>query len=172
MPSIAVDQDDLETIIWATAAIKAIEGALAQRKSDPFVRPRLDYTAAHDRLASALRNAKRVTAGTLVPWDGPLTDAEFRMLRGIKEDGMRQFNGPSRFHHPEVDSLVAKGCVVMGQRVDGVIWAGAATPELAPMAMFAVKITDRGREKLAKIEYSHPEGVPVSVENLRGMTDG
>jgi hypothetical protein len=150
MPSVTVDLEDLETLVFTTAALKVIEGALAARKTDPFVRPHLNFTAAHDRLASAMRNARRAGSGTAVDWDGPLTAAETLMLRSIED--MQQFNSPARLQHPEIDLLAAKGCVVIGQQVNGVIWPGATAPELEKLAWFAVKITDRGREKLAKID--------------------
>jgi len=167
MTKVTVDHDDLETIIFATAAIKAIEGALAARKTDPFVRPHLDYTAAHDRLATAMRNAKRAeNQDTLVKFDDPLTGEEMAALTEVHEATTGKY--ASRFmvlsrkkKAPEdnqamsvYDQLSAKGCVQMGVLVHGVIWAGAASPELESEAAFGIKLTDRGREKLEKKGYA------------------
>ena len=157
MTKVTVDHDDLETIIFATAAIKTIEGALAARKSDPFVRPHLDYTAAHDRLASAMRNAKRAeNQDTLVKFDDPLTGEEMTALTGVHEATTGKY--ASRFMVLSTkagiggkviyDQLAAKGCVEMGTLVHGVVWSGASNPELEPEAAYGIRLTARGREKL------------------------
>ena len=156
MPSVTVDLDDLETLVMTTGALKTIEGALATRKQDPFIRQYLGFTEAHDRLATAMRNAQRVDAGTLVAWDGALNDDEIKLLREIgygRKIMSRDEKAPSSGQSMSVvDQLAAKGCVVIGQLVKGVLWAGDKQPELVvdPKG-FPVKITDRGREKLTKI---------------------
>ena len=83
MTSVAVDLADLETLVMTTGALKVIEGALQARKADPFVREHLDFTAAHDRLATAMRNAMRASADTLVPLDGELSPREIDVLGRI-----------------------------------------------------------------------------------------
>lgn len=158
---VTVDHDDLETLIFASAAIKTIEGALAARKSDPFVRPHLDYTAAHDRLASAMRNAKRAeNQDTLIKFDEPLTDEEMAALVKVDEATSGKYAsrymvlsrkdkaGPRGAVMSVFDQLAAKGCVEMGTLVHGVIWSGASHPELEPEASFGIRLTARGREKL------------------------
>lgn len=152
MPSVTIDIEDLETLVFTTGALKTIEGALANRRVDPFTRPHLDFTAAHDRCASAMRNARRVEAGTLVDWDGALDVHEENALRHIESGKRAQISAHEKQNYREYDGLAAKGCIVMGQPVAGIIWAGASAPELTPCAGFAVKITPRGREKLAKID--------------------
>jgi hypothetical protein len=167
MPSVTIDLADLETIVMTTGALKTIEGALAQRKQDPFVRQHLDFTAAHDRLASAMRNARRAEAGTLVAWDGELDEDEVNALRHIDSGKRVQISGHEKQNYHEYDGLSAKGCIVMGQPVVGVIWAGEERPALTPCQGFALKITDRGREKLAKIDAK-----PMTEEELlRGLED-
>ena len=149
MTSVVVDLADLETIVFTTGAIKAIEVALATRKSDPFVRPHLEYTAAHDRLAEAMRNARRADADTVVKWDEPLTDEEFNDLRDVEgvPGGVRFVPITSKSRY---DRLSAKGCIVLGQYVEGILWAGASGPELqVDPKGYAARITPRGREKLA-----------------------
>lgn len=151
MISITVDLEDLETLVLTTGALKIIEGALSQRKTDPFVRQHLDFTAAHDRLASSMRNARRAEAGTLVPWDGPLTEIEETLLRDLngQECGTKGIG----CHKPDYDSLAAKGCVILGQEVHGILWADDKQPSLRITPnYYSVKITQRGREKLAKID--------------------
>ena len=157
MPSVTVDLADLETIVLTTGALKTIEGALAQRRNDPFVRPHLEFTAAHDRLAVAMRNATRAAAGTLVDWDGELDDDEIKMLRRVGEGTfwlLRKDKAPVDGEAMSIaDRLSAKGCVIMGHFVTGILWAENKGPELTidPKG-FPVKITDRGAAKLREID--------------------
>lgn len=168
MTAVTVELEDLETIVFATGVIKTIEGALASRRNDPFVREHLDYAAAHDRLATAMRNATRAAAGTLVPFDEPLTKTEVRALRDILEatksrkDGVNlpwfRVSGPDKAAEGEkmsiYDRLAAKGCVRVGQAVTGVIFAGENRPLLVPDADrgYLVEITNRGRAVLTASE--------------------
>ena len=153
MPSVTVDLADLETLVMTTGALKVIEGAIVQRKQDPFVRGHLEFTAAHDRLASAMRNARRAEAGTLVPWDVELDEKELRLVRELANEpcGYIACDATTKVDY---DSLAAKGCVSIGQNVQGTLWAGESKPELRHNVSvpFMVRITDRGREKLAKID--------------------
>ena len=155
MPSVTVDLADLETLVMTTGALKVIEGAISQRKSDPFVREHLDFTAAHDRLASAMRNARRAEAGTLVPWDGELVGVEVLLLRDVadRESGVKGIG----CHKEDYTTLMDKGCVVIGQEINGILWAGESKPDMHPALVmknnyYYVRITDRGREKLAKLD--------------------
>jgi hypothetical protein len=83
MTTVTVDLEDLTTVLFATGVVKTIEGALAARKNDPFVLPHLDFTEAHDRMASEMRNATRAAAGTLINWDAALTEGDIALLRKI-----------------------------------------------------------------------------------------
>ena len=156
MPSVSVDLDDLEKLVLTSGVMKTIEGLLVARKNDPFVRPHLEFSEAHDRLATAMRNARRVDAGTLVPWDGELDDEEVEWLRVAEKAGFwisRKDKEPKAGENMSImDKLAAKGCVIIGHFVTGVSFAGS-TPELTvdPKG-FPIRITDRGREKLAKID--------------------
>lgn len=156
MPVVTVDLDDLETIIFATGAIKTIEGVLASRRSDPFVQPHLDFKAAHDRLGSAMRDVRRAEAGTLVNYSEPLTVEEVTALREIdfgKDVLSQDEKAPNKKKKESMsvyDRLAAKGMVVMGNFVRGVVWAGASAPEIVPDPKgFAIKLTNRGRAALA-----------------------
>lgn len=157
MPTVTVDLNDLETLVFATGAIKTIESVLASRKSDPFVTKHLDFTDAHNRLAAAMRNARREEAdgaNTLVNFNEPLTEDEHKTLKEIAQVGIylisREKKIPKEGDAMSIyDRLAAKGCVVMGQLVRGVAWAGASSPDLqVDPAGFGIKITDRGRQKL------------------------
>lgn len=157
MPTVAVDLEDLETLVFTTGALKTIEGALVTRKADPFVKPHLDFTAAHDRLATAMRNARRSqNKDVVVQFDEPLTREECKILTDVdtlggvvhitvKDQLPKQGESMSIY-----DALTAKGCLLMGGLVKGVLWAGASAPELTvDPTGYAIKLTARGREKLA-----------------------
>src|SRR6185503_9432351 len=148
MATVEVDEKDLETLIFATAAIKQIEQALAQRNHDPFVRLHLDYSAAHDRLVAAWRSAQRAKAGTAVDWDGDLTEVEASFLIAIKKaEFCYEVTGDFRLKNKAIDDLASKGCVQIGQRTTGVVWSGEARPDLRPLPNFGVRITQRGIDK-------------------------
>lgn len=168
MTAVTVELEDLETIVFATSVIKTIEGILNARKNDPFVRPHLDFTEAHDRLATAMRNATRAAAGTAVNFDAPLTKTEARTLRSMVDalsdrgDGIKlpwyRISGPDKAAPGqlmgEYDVLAAKGCIRIGQFVTGIVWPGAPAADIKadPERGFGAEITARGRTKLAEFE--------------------
>lgn len=165
MPTVSVDLDDLESLIFATAAIKAIEQALVSTRRDPFVAPHLARTDAHNRLAEAARHARRSLSGgsTAVPWDEPLTDEEADALKTVfdaeetsKRNGTPPYSVISgdwkapRANGEKIgifDRLAAKGAVSIGQLAAGVVWPGAAQAELIPRPEYGIKLTARGRAK-------------------------
>lgn len=60
MPTVTVDSDDLEALLFATSGIKDLENALDQRKRNPIVQStKGKLEGAHDRLSIAWRRAKR-----------------------------------------------------------------------------------------------------------------
>ena len=60
MPSVTVDVDDLEALLFATSGIKDLEAALDQRRRNPMVTgTKGKLEGAHDRLSTAWRRAKR-----------------------------------------------------------------------------------------------------------------
>src|SRR5208282_323832 len=120
--TVTVDLADLETLVFATAAIKAIEGALAGRKNDPFVKKHLDYTAANDRLATAMRNATRPEA--YPEWDEALTSEEYLALRRVEKADQGVLAIGFRSKRDYFDGLSSKGCVIIGTAIDGYVWAG------------------------------------------------
>lgn len=153
MPSVTVDLDDLEALVFATGAIKQIDSLLAARRGDPFVVPYLARTDAHDRCAEAARFARRAENQDVVTkWDEPLTEEEAEVLLKLGAD-VNRVSPDERLKVPAIDTLMAKGCVVLGHFVDGVLWGGKPTPEIQvdPKA-FAVKITPCGQAKLEALK--------------------
>ena len=145
---VEVELEDLETIIFATAAIKTIEGALASRKQDPFVKPHLEFTNAHNNLVAAMNSARRATAGTVTQWDGVLDKNEIKLLKEFDTVNVFEVDGSYRALHKEVDTLMSKGCIRIGQLVAGAVWPGEPKADIKPVEGFALAITQRGRDKL------------------------
>lgn len=150
MIKVEVDIADLETLVFATAAIKAIESALQLRLNDPFVKPHLDFTEAHNRLTGAMNQARRATLQTAINWDEPLTSKELDFLYDLskRKEGLRVgISGSARIEESAIDSLAAKGCIRIGQEIIGAIWAGETRPDIKPLPSFSVMLTARGRQK-------------------------
>jgi hypothetical protein len=155
MTTVTADLADLEALVFSVGAMKSIEGILATRKNDPFVRPHLDITAAHNRLAAEMRNAKRAESGTATKWDEPATREEQNLLRCFEDKNGRlvsvihinaaRRNSAADDYMPAIDTLASKGMIVIGQVLTGVLWAGEDRPEfkIDPSA-WALKITPRG----------------------------
>lgn len=166
MTAVTVDLADLERIVFAAGVIKTIEGAIASHKRDPFVQPHLDFTEAHNRLATAMRNASRAEAGTLVNFEDPLTKEEANALTYVKKacDGDDRNPGlpfftisvPDKAEAGRAmsvyDQLQAKGCVKVGQWITGVVWPGEVSPSISadPDRGYAAVITQRGRTRLTE----------------------
>lgn len=148
---VSVEIEDLETLIFATSVIKVIEGALQSRKSDPFVKPHLQYTDAVDRLTADMNHARREHADTIVQWNGALTHKEEELLKQFVASPTFQIDGEFRLKTKEVDQLAAKGCIRIGQLVSGAVWPGEQRADIRPVAGFALTITQRGKDKLAKL---------------------
>lgn len=155
MTTVSVDLADLEKLVFVTGAIKAIESALDQRKRDPFVIQHLDFSDAHNRLASAMRNAQRGNAGTLINYNEPLTEEELELLKKV-EPGFwitKKQKAPLRGQEMSIwDRIMCKGYIEIGQVVSGAIFAGSTQVEsvVADPDCFAVRLTARGRALLAK----------------------
>lgn len=152
MATVTVDLADLERLVMTTGALKAIEQAMHQRRNDPFVRDHLNFTEAHERLATAMRNAQRSKSrgDTVVDFDGPLDDDETKTLKVVVEwPADYLVTGALSVY----DRLAAKGMCIIGQLCEGAVFAGEPGPHIRPVTRgFAVKATDRGRAKLAEIK--------------------
>lgn len=147
---VEVELEDLETIVFATAALKTIEAALRSRREDPFVKPHLEFGTAHNNLVAAMNGARRsAAADTATLWDGTLSKKELELLEQFIKSPVLQIDGTFRTEHDEVDSLVSKGCLRMGQLVQGAVWPGESRPDIQAVPGFALTITQRGKEKLA-----------------------
>lgn len=155
--TVTVDLKDLETVVFATGALKTIEGALQARKNDPFVMPHLNFTPAHNRLAQAMREATRASAGTAVGWDDPLTLKEAILLGDIvksadtKDDDLLFGVVIPADEKVDFDSLSSKGMIKFGQHLVGVLWSGEEVPRLqVDPDNFSVVIMARGRQAWVK----------------------
>lgn len=148
---VEVELDDLETLVFSTSVIKAVEQALQQRKQDPFIKPHLEFTQASEALTAAMNHARRAHAGTATEWDGALTDKEIELLKEFAASNVFEVTGEFRLKTKEVDSLAAKGCIKIGQLVAGAVWPGEPKADIKPVAGFALAITPRGNDKLAKM---------------------
>ena len=162
MTQVTVDSDDLEALVFGTGVIKSIEGSLAAFKRDPFTKTNVPLTEAHDRLAAAMRNAKRAQADTLVKWDEPLTKDEQIALAAVaaacKEMGdvkriSAQDKAPGKGEAMSVfDRIAAKGMIEMGQSLIGILWAGRQAPDITALPEFAARLTPRGRSIMEQIK--------------------
>lgn len=152
---VEVEIEDLETIIFATAVIKTIEGQLAARKQDPFVRPHLAYSVAHDNLVAVMNGARRAVADTKTEWDGELDEDELSFLKELDTVILLEVDGTFKRKSKWIDSLASKGCLQIGQCVEGAVWPGADRADLKTVQRFAIKITKRGRDKLEKLEHAN-----------------
>lgn len=159
MPSVTVDLEDLEALVFAAGVIKQIEAALSARKSDPFVVPYLKLTEAHDRCAEAVRFARRSeNQDVATKWDDPLTKAEAAFLKGLQPGYWvtpeQRVAPPGEEGHPEIDTLMCKGHVVIGHFVTGISWSGKPPELMIDPKGFPVKITPRGLAKLEELRKS------------------
>jgi len=181
MTTVTVDLADLERLVMTTGALKTVEQALHQRRNDPFVREHLNFTEAHDHLATAMRNAQRSksSGNTLVEFDSPLEDDETKTLRLMAADRQGWFHEISTKEKlgsylknnklSVFDRLAAKGMCVIGQLCEGAVFAGESGPQIRPVTRgFAVKVTDRGLAKVAEIEAAEKREM---LEELRGLED-
>lgn len=176
MTEVTVDLDDLEALVFASSAIKTIEGSLASFRRDPFAQDALGrFVPAQRRLESVMRSARRAERNdTLVKYDEPLTIEESNALQYVvsacdayvvsacdaKTPGLALFViSPEDKGEPGVamsvyDRLAAKGCIEVGQFIQGVMWAGADAPQfVADPKGYAARPTTRGRGKLRKAPY-------------------
>lgn len=163
---VEVNVADLEAIIQAAGIIKTIEGALASRRTDPFVKPYLDFTDAHNRLTAAWRDAQRAEADTLVKYDAPLTREEVNALQYVAAGAPQGAPGGATYFtiSPEdkgepgremsvYDQLSAKGLIRIGQWCVGVVWPGASqVSDVKPDPKgYAAQLTERGARVLWEV---------------------
>jgi hypothetical protein len=151
MPTVIVETDDLEALLFATSGIKDLEAALDQRRRNPLVKSGMGkLEGAHDRLSTAWRRAKREE-------DWPMrvvTEAEIAELRAMFAapcGGIHAFvilpDYPMHFAQDLL--LVEAGPVWQGYRIE---WPAPAEPEFVinhPFAlMYGVRLTHYGKQVL------------------------
>lgn len=145
---VEVEIEDLETLIFATSIIKTFESALQARKTDPFVKPHLDYTNASNNLTVAMNGARRAVSDTKTEWDGALSKDEIALLKEFEKSKVFEVTAEFRTKTKEVDTLASKGCLRIGQLVSGAVWPGEERADIRPVPGYALAITPRGTEKL------------------------
>jgi hypothetical protein len=156
MPTVEVDLDDLEALIYASAAIKNIESAIVTYKRDPFVQQMQGkFLPAQKRLETLVRNAKRSAArrDTVVHFDAPLTEAMAKFL--VRLYAQRDQYGYSSIEFSyklQVDDLAVRGMIEPGQYVYGGQWTGDDYPivRIDP-AYLMVRFTVRGEEEATRL---------------------
>jgi hypothetical protein len=161
MTDITISLEDLETLVMAAGAIKTIETALDTRKRDPFVPPQNQIAAAVGRLAAEARSARRSKETYQTPWDGELDEQEIKWLDMVCKDydptdrAKRMFliTPDERFKSSAIGRLTAKGMLLIGNSVKGVIWPGADQPEFAPdPTCYYLMPTPRGLRKWRELK--------------------
>lgn len=179
MTDITVNLEDLETLIFAAAAVKSIEAAMDTRKRDPFVPKEAPIKAALDRLAVEARSARRSKETYLTPWDGELDDDEKKWLDRVCKDydpgdwdsRMITISADELYggagnpalapRQGPVHTLANKGMVAIGTAGYAVIWPGADQPELRPDPFgFYLMPTPRGLNKWRELKVAR-EGAAV-----------
>jgi hypothetical protein len=149
MPTVTVDADDLEALLFSTGAIKDVEYAIAGRARDPLVKSATTKLAgAHDRAAAAWRRAKRAEPEAPAPNDIVRLRALFVVNGEIAFEAVTS-------HYPQrlVQDLllVESGPIWDGIKID---WPAPATPEFRPAPSapgelrYAVRLTPRGEDVL------------------------
>lgn len=168
MTDITINLEDLETLIFGTAAVKAIEIAMDTRKRDPFVPNNQKITEALNRLSTEARSARRSKETYITPWDGPLDEGERGCLENFcidydpnnREDRVTTIlasvlygkGGPALPGGP-IHGLANKGMIAIGTAAKAVIWPGADQPEFWPdPSLFYVTPTPRGLRKWQEIQ--------------------
>lgn len=170
MVDITIALEDLETLIFGAAAVKAIEVAMDTRKRDPFVPSSNKITEALNRLTSEARSARRSKEDYQTPWDGELDGDENNWIRVLwtlydKQDpldrGIWMYRYALRLgafpngRHPAIDRLAAKGMIVIGSAVSGAIWPGVEQPELKLDPTFVwLRLTPRGIKKAEELKHA------------------
>lgn len=155
---VTVDSDDLEALLFATAAIKKIEEALRSVKDDPMVKlQKVSLRDAHDRLATSWRNGTRVNEDPI--YDAPLRLAEVKVLQTL----VRQPALPQNSVDPTLLSdLRRKMMVEMGTlyKISAAKWGNKQEEDRKVMnEQLVLRITQRGRDAIAglSLELGHSE---------------
>jgi hypothetical protein len=121
---VTVDSDDLEALLYATAAIRGIENALASAQRDPMfeiAKPR--FSAAFDAVANAMRGAIRSATMPNIMRDPEGEDLQvlLHLARACAVAGVTVLSKPHMFRH-----LVGMGVVEIGPHDERVVFASGS----------------------------------------------
>jgi hypothetical protein len=147
---VTVDSDDLEALLFCTAAIKSVEAALKAQSNDPLyeqAKPRL--TAAHDRIANLWRGAVR-QARTPATRDATAEEV-IRLLELAACHGGKRILRTSEDPR-EWREMQSCGWVELGAEINTVSWgaSGEVTQGRPPLQW--VRLRMKGHEAIAKAE--------------------
>lgn len=156
--TVQVQAEDLETLLFATGAIKDIENALNQRARDTFyLRVESRITQAHNALATEWRRATREPHPE---WNQPISDSDVCLIRELwpaVEDptlDVRFFpkevpNDPGFM--PRIRSLRNKGMIEVGNKQEVIFWGDRASENIGAVKL-VVNLTPRGRIAFSEAE--------------------
>jgi hypothetical protein len=152
--TLTVSADDLETLLFASGAIRSIEEALNAAKRDPWAQSaKGKLTQAYDRLSREWRNAKRAREGYPGANFADPTAEDLLNLAAIEADVRDQGIGAAvALGSPLyriVQALHAKGLVELGVYREMVMWgdSGEVGSRDHPMIQ-RVRLTARGKKAL------------------------
>ena len=187
MTTVTIEAEDLETLLFATGAIKAMEAALWASKIDPLAqmaKPKI--TAAHERLNRVLIVAKRqetrpelFTPATQMEIAAVLSVVGLIRKSGVKAETLG-VGIPVQSHlYTQMSSLRDRGFVELGSYRESVIWAssGVITSADSPLRQH-VRLTARGKEAIegdGKVAVKLADGVvrlDPGTRVPRGATKG
>jgi hypothetical protein len=154
---VTIDSDDLEALLFSTAAIKSVENALiAQKRDEQFKSAAGRFSAAHDRAANAWREATRRR-------DRPElfrepTAKELEELRRLDLAGAR---GPQgiEVNVGSLRHLLGPGWIEFGVHRQQVNWTGSGAVWQHETAAPRCRLTARGIDELGKAFPPIGEGV-------------
>lgn len=147
--TITIAIDDLETLIFASGALKDVENAMASASRDiQILGAKHHLSAARDRLASAMRAAQREQV-----FQAP-NQADINRLRELEESGagLKPLGIPvdcQSERYRECQTLMLKGLVELGTYREVVMWgsSGDVSTKDRPLVQ-QVRLTARGKAAL------------------------
>lgn len=145
---VIVDSDDLETLLFATGVVRAMEAAVHAVKGDEqFRMAKPMIAAAHDRVANAWRGATRKRDMPEIyrePTKGEVEELVMLADAGAdREDGM-EVEKPHLYQR-----FVGMGLVEIGIHDERIQWnVGSGQVWSARSPLQRMKLTERGREFL------------------------
>ena len=156
---VLVDADDLETLLFATGVVKALERALHAATEDEqwrMAQPKI--TAAHSRLADEWRGALRQTR-YFDPPQAP-SDHELAMIRALVKLGAAQELGIEVAEPHLYRTMVAKGWAKIGVHQHRVIWGDNQEATTTQSSKARLKLTDAAIEAIGGLDATIDEEPP------------